>query len=410
MSFLTTLLHHPRKLWLRRALFQIHLWVGVLLSLYVVTIALTGSVLVFRSEFTRASLPKTLTPYDPTRIVPLIQVVRGFQEVYPGATLNNIQTPSKPLPAFVLTATDVHQHPSTMLADPVTASLFMQPPSWLDWIYDLHVYLLLSHVYGMQVNGLGAAGLLLLTLSGLFLWWSGLKLWVRGLGISFRHNWRRINYDLHNAIGFWTLFILFWWALSGIYFAWYRQVTAVITVMSPLRGMRSPVPLSPLLTAHGHASLDQILTAIQQASPQGRLSSLSDPSLSSATIYALVDRRAPGRLLPSRHPHRVYRRRSSPHHLALRAKPNGCRLVSLGHASASLRHPLGLRLQDALGSPRACAGSGHNHRSPHVLESFPPAQTPRLKLRKHAGLADHQPGLQQNGLRSLLRRFDDLHR
>lgn len=32
------------------ALFQIHPWVGILLSLYIVTIALTGSILVFREE------------------------------------------------------------------------------------------------------------------------------------------------------------------------------------------------------------------------------------------------------------------------------------------------------------------------------------------------------------------------
>jgi hypothetical protein len=48
------------------------------------------------------------------------------------------------------------------------------------------------------------------------------------------------------AIGFWTLFIVFWWALSGIYFAWYRQVTSAVAVVSPLQGMLSPVvPTQP---------------------------------------------------------------------------------------------------------------------------------------------------------------------
>ena len=47
---LRTILHHPRKLWLRRALFQIHLWLGVLLSLYVIVIGLSGSILVFEDE------------------------------------------------------------------------------------------------------------------------------------------------------------------------------------------------------------------------------------------------------------------------------------------------------------------------------------------------------------------------
>ena len=50
-------LHHPRKLWLRKAIFQVHLWAGIFLTLYVVVIALTGSVLVFESELTGLALP-----------------------------------------------------------------------------------------------------------------------------------------------------------------------------------------------------------------------------------------------------------------------------------------------------------------------------------------------------------------
>ncbi|MEK6396590.1 MAG: PepSY domain-containing protein, partial [Terriglobus sp.] len=37
-------------MWLRRALFQIHLWLGVLLSLYVVVIGVSGSALVWEDE------------------------------------------------------------------------------------------------------------------------------------------------------------------------------------------------------------------------------------------------------------------------------------------------------------------------------------------------------------------------
>ena len=146
----------------------------------------------------------------------------------------------------------------------------------------------------MQVNGVGAAGLLLLTLTGLFLWWPGLKLWARGFGVSFRHNWRRINFDAHNAIGFWTLLLVSWWAFSGIYFAWYKPVTAAVAAVSPLQGMRVPKLSGPVTAGPNRVSLGQILAAVHQASPEGRLFSLSDPALTGSTVYALVDRGAPG--------------------------------------------------------------------------------------------------------------------
>ena len=45
----------PQRVWARRALFQVHLWAGVALSLYVLLISVTGSVLVYRNELFRLS-------------------------------------------------------------------------------------------------------------------------------------------------------------------------------------------------------------------------------------------------------------------------------------------------------------------------------------------------------------------
>jgi uncharacterized iron-regulated membrane protein len=294
MSFLHTFVHHPRKLFLRRALFQVHLWSGVLLSLYVVIIALTGSILVFRTELTRAQLPPNFSHYNASHTASLQQVIASFLTQYPNAHLNTLQTSSPQLPAFYLYATDAHHQPLRLIADPITAAISPQPRTWLDWIYDLHVYLLLGHAYGMQVNAIGAALLLIITVTGLYLWWPGVKTWIRGLRIDLRRNWRRINFDTHNAIGFWTLLLVTWWAISGVYFGFYRQVTAAVTTLSPIRGMLSPTAPSQPPSSPAHASLDQILAAVHTASPNGHLFSLSDPLLTGPTVYALVDLRSPG--------------------------------------------------------------------------------------------------------------------
>ena len=43
-------LRRPQGVWLRRALFQIHLWTGIGTGLYVLLISVTGSAIVFRNE------------------------------------------------------------------------------------------------------------------------------------------------------------------------------------------------------------------------------------------------------------------------------------------------------------------------------------------------------------------------
>jgi uncharacterized iron-regulated membrane protein len=40
----------PQPVWFRRALFQVHLWTGVGLGLYVLVISISGSVLVFQQD------------------------------------------------------------------------------------------------------------------------------------------------------------------------------------------------------------------------------------------------------------------------------------------------------------------------------------------------------------------------
>src|SRR5882757_404897 len=47
----------PQRVWLRRAIFQVHLLVGVVLALYSVVIGLSGSALVFKDEIDHVANP-----------------------------------------------------------------------------------------------------------------------------------------------------------------------------------------------------------------------------------------------------------------------------------------------------------------------------------------------------------------
>jgi uncharacterized iron-regulated membrane protein len=294
VSFVHRAVYNPRKLFLRKALFHVHLWAGLLVSLYIVVIAVTGSILVFEDELASTTFPRGLAAFDPGRTASVVTVMQNFRVGYPEAKVTSITTPSSTIPAYQLRAVNARGSAFTLAADPVTGSLFPQTSSWLDWVHDLHVYLLLGRQHGEQVNGVGAAILLLLIVTGFPLWWQGLSRWTRALKISVRSNWRRINYDAHHAIGFWTIAIVFWWSVSGIYFGFYKQFDAVVGAISPIQGMAPPALPSPLPSGQQRAPLQAILDAAQAASPQGRLYDLSDPSLSGTVVYAQMDLRAPG--------------------------------------------------------------------------------------------------------------------
>ena len=50
MTFWRQWVRRPQDLFLRRVLFQIHLWTGIGAGVYVLVICMSGSVLVYRNE------------------------------------------------------------------------------------------------------------------------------------------------------------------------------------------------------------------------------------------------------------------------------------------------------------------------------------------------------------------------
>ena len=55
----------PQKIWLRKALFQVHLWTGIATGLYILMISVSGSVLVYRNELYRAATPDAIISKGP---------------------------------------------------------------------------------------------------------------------------------------------------------------------------------------------------------------------------------------------------------------------------------------------------------------------------------------------------------
>jgi uncharacterized iron-regulated membrane protein len=292
VSFIDDLIHRPRRTLLRRAMFQVHLWLGVLFSLYLVLIALSGALLVYHSSLTRSTLPPGLARFMANTTAPVTSVVAACHTAFPTAVITSVNMPSEQLPVFQLELRDAAGKDFHAVGDPQTGKVVLLPRSWVDVVYDFHVYLLLGSAHGTQWNGVGASGLLLLALTGIVLWWRGIRRWWHGLGISLRNSWRRVNFDLHHAVGFWTLLIVSWWALSGIYFAWDGPFTAALNAVSALDGMREPErQTSPRVEQP--ATLLSILEAAQKASPHGTLSYLSNPGLErDEDVYAYMNLRS----------------------------------------------------------------------------------------------------------------------
>ena len=172
MTLWTRWVRHPQMIWLRKALFQVHLWSGIGIGLYILMISVTGSVLVYRNELYRATAPHSGEP-----------VPTSFRVV-------------------------------TILLD-------------------LHDNLVAGET-GRRVNGVGAFAVLIVAVTGLVIWWPGINKWRRSLTVPRGLGWQRTIWHLHSTVGFWSVGFTLLFATSGAYLAFPEAFQNVADRLDPV--------------------------------------------------------------------------------------------------------------------------------------------------------------------------------
>jgi uncharacterized iron-regulated membrane protein len=283
LSLLQRYFRRPQTLLLRRIVFQIHLWIGIIVGLYMAMMGITGSVLVFRPELDALRFPQEWRELRTTSRANATTVVAHVNTAYPAMRVVSLTAPSVFNPTFV--ATLGGRGRLVVACDPATGEVLGPiPPAagWLAFVRRLHETLLIRGA-GRVWNGVGAAFLLLLAATGLVNWWPGVRNWRRALRVNYRFGWRRINFDLHRAAGFWALLLVSFWAITGIYFAWTRQIFELIDRWSPVISARAPAVIATPGDGVAAPDLDALIARASQL----------DPGTTWSGVFFPFSRRAP---------------------------------------------------------------------------------------------------------------------
>ncbi len=209
----------PQKIWLRRALFQVHLWSGIAAGLYILMISVTGSVLIYSNELYRAATPQPMILTGSGPLLTDTQLSEAATRVYPGYRVVHLGRPVNPNQAVDVWL-ERGKDTKKRLFDPRSGrDLGKSVPTgiWLvSTLIDLHDNLLAGET-GRRVNALGALAALALAVTGLVIWWPGVQSWRRSLRMHGGVGWKRSIWELHSMIGFWSLAFTLIFALSGLY-------------------------------------------------------------------------------------------------------------------------------------------------------------------------------------------------
>ena len=93
-------LYRPQSVFFRRALFQVHLWAGIVAGLYLVVVCATGAALVFRIDMQRAAHPALFTPRDGPSAHPAT-VLEQVRDAFPADEVSFVEAPSRLRPVYL---------------------------------------------------------------------------------------------------------------------------------------------------------------------------------------------------------------------------------------------------------------------------------------------------------------------
>jgi uncharacterized iron-regulated membrane protein len=187
----------------------LHLWLGLGSGIIVFIISITGCILVFEHEIKSFIYPWLHAKgHEGAAQLPPSALHKSVQSAFPDMEINSIWYGGNNKTAKVsLTGSD-----SSVFVNPYTAEItaIKDHEDFFHIILDGHVWLWLPAEIGHHVTAWGTLIFFLLLISGLILWWP--KKWNKAnKHKSFKIKWnarfKRLNYDLHNVLGFYSLII-----------------------------------------------------------------------------------------------------------------------------------------------------------------------------------------------------------
>ena len=156
------------------------------------------------------------------------------------------------------------------------------------WLQSFH-HDLLAGEQGRRVNGVVAASLIMLCVSGLTLWLMTRARWAARLAPRWRVRPARRNWSLHVAGGFWAFPLLLLMSSTALYFAFHDPVAKVVYALT-FTDAPPPVPRVKAVSGSSTVPLDALLARARSLEPAAALTMIRLPRTTGqlATVnYAL---------------------------------------------------------------------------------------------------------------------------
>lgn len=258
---------------MKTLIFNVHMCVGIVAAIFLISLSVSGAIIAFENELNHAFHPQ-LTSVKPEALPLDWDTVRNrVEQQAPGWKLIRFYFPDRAdRSTYVRLRASTTHRIRHVYVNQYTGAILGSTEDGSNWIlkvHDLHVNLL-SGKAGNRIVVWSTFGLLLLSLSGIILWWPRKV-------FRFRRSsrWLRLNRDLHYTVGFWSFLAMFTFSLTGL--ALHYQTGKLLSLLNtPSKAARMP--------GHG-TSIEGMLRTARETLPGSTIPRLLLPEKAGDPVF-----------------------------------------------------------------------------------------------------------------------------
>lgn len=274
-----------RRAGVRAGVRWLHRVLGLAAGLVLVVSGLTGSALVFRHEIDIALNPELLRVAPAESRAPLQPMLDAIRARHPDAAPTRLRMPRDAGGTYEFWLGAAPER--YVYTDPYRGTLLgdRAPEEFLTgWLFLLHSHLL-SGEAGHTLAGAAALVLVLLSLTGIVVWWPrrppwrAWGQWRAALTVARGAGAKRVTYDLHRAVGFYASALLLVAGLTGASLVFHEAFERAAHFVAGTTPPEAAVPRpAPAPAAAAALPADSLLAVAERVMPGGTISYLYFPA------------------------------------------------------------------------------------------------------------------------------------
>lgn len=255
-----------------------HRWLGFISGLVVFIISVTGCIYCFQDEIQDALLNYRKVEVQARPFLQPSEFQRLALEKFPGGKITSVIYYGEE--RSVMVRLSVKKKVMALYFNPYSGKLLYNEvfkSSFFAFIKNVHLYLFLPREIGKVVNGVSVIVFVVIMVTGLVLWWPTRKSdRKRSFTIKWGAKWKRVNYDLHNVLGFYVTAVVIVIAITGLSFS-YKWMNKGLYTMANL-GKSYPLEKKKFksdstavaLYPQSNLVIDHVYQQVRKTSPEAK--------------------------------------------------------------------------------------------------------------------------------------------